>query len=195
MNDLTQGQPQDPSLPPIGICGYYQVEGILAHHGARISDVVSIGEPGDARPPGLSAWADLPQKRLLRLEFDDITLQMLQRLSPHTVRSFTLVTRDHIEQLLRFGKDAGEHAMIHCAAGFSRSSGCALVMAAERTGPGNELEAASLFRRYDRTGIGPNTLVVRMGDEVLGRKGDLCRAWERIYHGGKPIDWRLPEQR
>jgi predicted protein tyrosine phosphatase len=76
--------------------------------------IISIGNPG-SRPPRSFVKSTLPK---LRLEFKDVVDD--SPLSPK---------KEHIERLINFGRQHIDKSfVIHCQAGVSRSSACAIVL-------------------------------------------------------------------
>ena len=90
----------------------------------------------------------------------------------------------HIEQLIAFGRNwSGEAPMlVHCWAGVSRSTAAAYILLCDRLGPGCEQEVADALR-FRAPHAFPNSLMVRLADEALARKGQMVRAIEAIGRG------------
>jgi predicted protein tyrosine phosphatase len=83
--------------------------------------------------------------------------------------------------------------VIHCWAGISRSSAAAYVLACDRN-PGFELEIAGELR-HRAPSVTPNSLMVRLADDLLGRNGRMVQAIERIGRGADAFEgqpYRLP---
>lgn len=169
----------------------------LFDHRDDLSGVVSIAGPGSAWPPALIEWATNPAHDVLRLEFDDIDVDLLRNVGARRLdqmfvghaKSRTFCAED-AQTLIDFGAQRTGKILVHCAGGWARSPACALILAAHASGPGHEDLAVASIMRYGGGGFSPNTLVVLVGDEVLGRQGALCRAWERKWNDGKRFDWR-----
>jgi predicted protein tyrosine phosphatase len=89
--------------------------------------------------------------------------------------------RDHIEKLLAFSRqwDARQPMLIHCWAGISRSMASAYTVLCDRFGPGSE-ETIALAMRRRAPHAGPNMLLVRHADTVLGRDGRMIAAVEKM---------------
>jgi predicted protein tyrosine phosphatase len=118
----------------------------------------------------------------VRLEFQDIRIEHYKINAP----SFSA---SHAKDLLKFGKEISGPILVHCAWGLSRSPGCAFLLAAQAYGPGYEDEAANAIKSYG-TRLGcPNSIIVRIGDEILARNGALKQAWEKKWNDGKSFSW------
>jgi len=101
-----------------------------------------------------------------RVEINDITEPEPDQILPN---------RGHVEELVAFLEDAREASLlIHCWAGISRSTAAALI-AMVLDAPGREREAVATLRAR-APWAEPNRLIIRLADEVLGRKGGLVHA-------------------
>jgi len=129
----------------------------------NIAYVVSIGDDGEAPPPGFRNV-----RRRLRLVFDDETTTELG--GP---------TRSDIESLVRFAQtvDLSEgRLLVHCQAGISPSAAATAVILATVFGPGHERYIACLLGRlYPH--CRPNRLMLKLADEILKTDGALERVW------------------
>lgn len=128
--------------------------------------IVTLVNPGTPLPevPGT------PEDRRLRLFFHDLT----ERADAEEVLAdLALVAR-----LLDFARAVEPPGLlIHCYAGFSRSTAAALAVLALHN-PGREAEAARLLRAAGPHAV-PNRLVLTLADRLLG--GDrLVRALEAM---------------
>jgi predicted protein tyrosine phosphatase len=160
-----------------------------------LDHIVSIGAPKTAMPDRLQTWSQHPSNNLLRLEFDDLGLDFvrrkpdLQRMVLGDPNPIVLFSEDHARQLLAFGESVTGTVLVHCAAGLSRSPACAFVLAAQAFGPGQEDRAADSVARWP-AGCGfPNTLIVHVADDVMGRQGAMRRAWVRKWYDRDDYDW------
>lgn len=72
--------------------------------------------------------------------------------------------------------------LVHCWAGVSRSTAAAYVILCDRLGPGRELEIARALR-WRAPHACPNSLMVRLADEALGRNGRMTGAVEEMGRG------------
>jgi predicted protein tyrosine phosphatase len=138
--------------------------------------VISIGVPGSEVPDPI----DVEDPRVLRLEFWDT--------HPFDDADDRGPQWEHAEALVAFCRDVlrvGGATIIHCAAGESRSSACALALLAIGYGPGREADAvADLGRLPGGDRARPNTMLVQHVDDLLEREGELERAMVERYHGG-----------
>lgn len=90
----------------------------------------------------------------------------------------------HVQKLLEFGEawTAERPVLIHCMAGVSRSAAAALIIACQR----NEGSEREIARRLRVAGgwVSPNARMVRIADDLLGRRGRLLDALASM---GPPI--------
>ena len=151
------------------ICGLDEIQG----HGTRaVTHVLSILDPDTPDPPAFAAFA--PHHRLA-LRFHDIIDTLPDRLAP---------AKADVERLLAFGHELsdapGNHLLIHCHAGVSRSTAsAALILAQARPDrPARDaLEAVAQLRPR----AWPNLRILEFGDELLGRNGEIVVAAAAIY--------------
>lgn len=154
------------------------------------SAVVSIGclEP----VPGELQALNVP---LADLQFDDVCRDL---------HGYSAPKREQIEHLLTWwsaNRPEDGDVIVHCAAGISRSSACALALLASRIGPWSADDcfarpsAARLlvldllaavhdshqqgFR--EDTSIRPNPRIVWLADQILGWDGHLLAAVEDVF--------------
>lgn len=137
----------------------------------RFSHLISIGDFTRTKPVDGHENVD----HVLPLYFDDITIER---------PGYKLVDAEIVEKILAFGREIPTYArvLIHCEAGISRSTAAALIILAERFGPGNEHHAfdAMLGSRSRFTGrAAPNERMVIIADTILGREGALRRLLRR----------------
>lgn len=90
----------------------------------------------------------------------------------------------HIEDILRFAGewDHAEPMVIHCWAGISRSTAAAFISVCAASEPGTELTIARLIRTASVT-ANPNSLMVAIADDLLGRRGRMVDAVRAIGEG------------
>jgi predicted protein tyrosine phosphatase len=154
------------------ICGLTELG---AFQNADVTHVLSILDPGYPEPADFAAYG--PHKRLT-LRFDDIIAPASGMAPPEG---------HHIEALLEFGKglaattdDPLNHLLVHCHAGISRSTASMTILLAEAR---PEADEDSLFAhiREIRAQAWPNSRMIGLADDLLGRGGKLVAALRRHY--------------
>ncbi len=137
--------------------------------------VLSILDPSYPEPPDFATYG--PHKRLT-LRFDDI-------IDPGP--GLALPEAHHIEALLEFGKDLawaeGDplcHLLVHCHAGISRSTASMTTLLAEAR-PAMDEDAIFAHIREIRPQAWPNSRMIGLADDLLGREGRLKAALRRHY--------------
>jgi predicted protein tyrosine phosphatase len=128
--------------------------------------IISIGSPG-TKPPRAFTKSNLPK---LRLEFLDV----------EDDREGSPVKED-IKALIDFGyKHLYKTFVIHCRAGISRSSACAIILEAL---DGEDLKWVypKLYSKFKR--IRPNEKVLRLGG-LLRTKGqqEIYAYWKKLFN-------------
>ncbi len=154
------------------ICGLTELG---AFQDAAVTHVLSILDPGFPEPSDFDSYG--PHKRLT-LRFDDV-------IDPGP--GLSLPERDHIEALVEFGKglasaidDPLSHLLVHCHAGISRSTASMTILLAEAR-PDTDEDAIFAHIREIRPQAWPNSRMIALGDELLGREGRLLAALRRHY--------------
>jgi predicted protein tyrosine phosphatase len=152
------------------------------------SHVVTLLGPETADPP----CAGIPAAQRLILKFHDITAPMPGYHPP---------VRATVEAVLAFGAtwEAAAPLLIHCFAGISRSTAAAYILACEYAGPGFEAALASQLRGASPTAT-PNSLMIALADDILGRNGRMIAAIQDIGRGadafeGTPFDLEIKRPR
>jgi predicted protein tyrosine phosphatase len=155
--------------PRITICGILELG---EHSAAGVTHVLSILGPNGLDPPQFAEFA--PHRRLV-LRFHDVIEPLPNQIAP---------TRTDVERLLVFGREVGEtpdaHLLVHCHAGVSRSTAAAalIMMQANPEWPASAaLEAVAALRPR----AWPNLLILKFGDTLLGRNGEIVAAVGAIY--------------
>jgi predicted protein tyrosine phosphatase len=155
---------------PITICG---IGDLSDYTRANVSHVLSILDPDAPVPADFDAFDEHDR---LELRFHDIIDEYPEMQCPQV---------EHIEQLLRFvrqthDRPAQTHLLVHCHAGFSRSPASAILMLAELR---PELPATDVVEGLLRlrARMWPNLRMIELGDELLGRGGELIQAVHRLY--------------
>ena len=146
------------------------VEETGARHIVTLMKDISIVE----RPPAVDP------RNHLHIRVDDITCP---------VDGYTHPCKDHVAKLVRFVEswDRGAPMVIHCYAGISRSTASAYAAACAVNPDRDEMEIAQNLRRASRTAM-PNSLIVALADDILGRKGRMIAAIEAIGPGDMALE-------
>ena len=154
------------------ICGLQELG---AFQNAAVTHVLSILDPHYPEPQDFAAYG--PHRRLT-LRFDDIIDATAGMLLPQ---------RDHIQSLLEFGSglasvegDPLAHLLIHCHAGISRSTASMTILLAEAR-PRADEDALFAHIREIRPQAWPNSRMIALADDLLGRDGRLVAALRRHY--------------
>jgi len=153
----------------VTICGIDEVAG---HCAGGVTHVLSILDPGWPEPEPLSIF-DL--NRRLKLRFHDVIEPRPGWIAPE---------RWDVELLLAFGRDLvasqQTHLLIHCHAGVSRSTAAATLVIAQ-TRP--DLPADEVLQEIVRLRprAWPNLRILELGDEILGRSGEIVEAARAHY--------------
>ncbi len=156
-------------MPRLHVCPLALVGETVARTGAR--SLLTLLSPGTAveRPVGIRA------ERHLYLAVSDIVEPM-----PGQV----LADATHLEDLLRFvlAWDRAEPMVIHCFAGVSRSTAAAYIAACALKPGGDEFAFATALRAASPT-ASPNSRLVALADNALGRRGRMSKAIAAIGRG------------
>ncbi len=154
------------------ICGLTELG---AFQNAAVTHVLSILDPGYPEPGDFAAYG--PHKRLT-LHFDDI-------IAP--TPGMALPERHHVEALVEFGKglaaavdDPLHHLLVHCHAGISRSTASMAILLAEAR-PETDEDVLFAHIREIRPQAWPNSCMIGLADDLLGRGGRLVAALSRHY--------------
>lgn len=159
------------SLVPyrISICGLAELDGFCA---ANVSHVLSILDPDWPDPDNFSRYN--PHRREV-WRFHDIVNPRRQHVHPSS---------DIVQRILEFGAQSRDaditHLLVHCHAGISRSTATAVILMAQHN-PGREVEAFDHLAEV-RPKSWPNSLMLRLADDMLGRGGALVEAMRRHHH-------------
>jgi predicted protein tyrosine phosphatase len=148
----------------ITVCG---IEELAGHGAVGVTHVLSILDPGFPDPDAFGAFGEHER---LDLRFHDIIDEL---------PGLRLVQREDVEALLRFGRDLMRqpraHLLVHCHMGISRSTAAMALILAQARPDRPASEALAEVRRI-RPRIWPNLRVIELGDELLGRGGELVSA-------------------
>lgn len=148
----------------ITVCGVAELAG---HSAVGVTHVLSILDPGFPDPDAFGAFGEHER---LDLRFHDITEER---------PAMRLAQREDVAALLRFGHDLSRtpkaHLLVHCHMGISRSTAAMTLILAQARPERRGGEALAEVRRI-RPRIWPNLRVIELGDELLGRRGELVDA-------------------
>ena len=159
-------------MPRLHVCSLARLHETASSTGA--SHLVTLLSPGGVsvvRP------SSIDPDRHLAIGVSDIA----EPLHGHTHAS-----ADHIDRLLAFARawDRRAPLLIHCYAGVSRSTAAAFVAVCALAPDRDEREVAGALRRASPTAT-PNTRLVALADEALGRSGRMVAAIEAIGRGAE----------
>lgn len=146
------------------------VASVRASHVVTLINVNTVVE----RPPGIS-----PERHLF-LGMSDITAPIDGHIVP---------AQEHVERFLRFVGEWDRNAplVIHCWAGISRSTAAAFITACALSPARDEEEIATHLRAVSPSAT-PNARLVAIADEMLGRRGAMSAAIERIGRGADAFE-------
>ncbi|MDO9474945.1 MAG: hypothetical protein Q7J28_18030 [Caulobacter sp.] len=126
--------------------------------------------------------------RHLKIAVDDVWEPQTGKILP---------AEDVVEDVLAFGKTwTGKSPMlVHCWAGVSRSTATAFILACQRLPEIEEAKIAQALRKASASAT-PNPLLVRLADDIMGRKGRMVDAVAGIGQGvyaypGSPFELGL----
>lgn len=139
-----------------------------AHGLAKPSQVVSLLSPGSDFP----SFEGYDDERHMRVEINDILEDKEDRPAPG---------EHHVESVIGFlkGWTPEEALLVHCWAGMSRSTATAMIAACMHNPDTDEGEIGAALAAASSTAF-PNTRIVAIADEMLGRGGRMARAAEKI---------------
>ncbi|MFV3129197.1 tyrosine phosphatase family protein [Niveispirillum sp. KHB5.9] len=172
-----------PSFVPyrLTVCG---IQELPSHAAAGVTHLVSILDP--TREP-LIEFDDYGPHDRIDLRFHDIVEELPDQTAP--------VARD-LENVLHFGRRltdkavAGDHLLVHCHMGISRSTAAMTLILAQARPDRHAGEALAEVVRI-RPQAWPNLRMLEIGGDMLGRRAELLEALREVYakHAvGKP-DW------
>jgi predicted protein tyrosine phosphatase len=160
----------------VTICGLDELAG---HCALGVTHVLSILDPGWPEPEPLR---DFELSRRLKLNFHDVIEAEPGWIAPE---------RFDVELLLAFGRSLGEivdeagaeaatHLLVHCHAGVSRSTAAAILLLAQHEPARSAQNVVGQVIRA-RPRAWPNLRMIEMGDELLGRDGEIVASVRALY--------------
>jgi predicted protein tyrosine phosphatase len=156
-------------MPRLHVCSLALIGETVAKTGAR--SLVTLLSPGTEveRPVGIRP------ERHLYLALSDIVEPMPGQVLPDAA---------HLERLLGFVRawNRAEPMVIHCFAGVSRSTAAAYIAACALEPGRDEFALAKAIRAASPT-ASPNSRLVALADEALGRRGRMKEAIATIGRG------------
>ena len=145
-------------------------------HKRRFDAVITLEDPA-CRPSNRLRFTRHPAPAHLVLAFEDVDDDTL---------GVRVATRDQVADALAFARvHATGSLLVHCFHGLGRSAATALAIFADRLGPGAERAALDQLLAI-RSEATPNLVIVKLADDILGRRGDLIAtvaAWEAATPG------------
>lgn len=137
----------------------------------KATHLVTVLNPEMAmeRPAGIAP------ERHLRLSLNDIAA---------TLPGFKLASEQQVQQLIDFVRDWDQTTpmVVHCWAGVSRSTASAYIAACSLNPDRSELDLALALREASPRAT-PNSHLVALADDLLGREGRMVAAIEAIGRG------------
>ena len=162
------------SISVLTICG---IDEIPSHGSRAVSHVLSVLDP---ERPEVTEFGGFGEHHRTTLRFHDIIDPLPGRVMP---------MREHMDAILAFGESLKTsrdertegHLLVHCHMGISRSTAAMLTLMADIE---PDLAADKLFARLReiRPQAWPNSVMVAMADEMLGRGGRLTEQL-RLHYG------------
>lgn len=162
-----------PAMSVLTICG---IDEIPSHGTRAVSHVLSVIDPDR---PDLTEFAGYGDHHRTTLRFHDI-------IDP--LPGLTMPTRAHMETILDFGtnlaagRDAGAqgHLLVHCHMGVSRSTAAMMTLMLQAQPEAAEDQLFQQLRAI-RPQAWPNSVMIAMADDMLGRSGHLTEALRAHY--------------
>ena len=150
---------------PIFVCGVHNLE--YAINSIKPDSLISVVQESYQPDEKISSKIN----KHLRISIDDIVDKQLGKVIP---------TKKNVEILLKFFEtmDLNKPTVIHCLAGISRSSACALILRRTQTDI-PDIELVSKFRSL-MPHAHPNKLLIEYADSLLNRKGELIASLKKF---------------
>ena len=155
------------------VCGLEELE---THRERRVTDVLSLLDPGAPEPTAFDAYN---KHHRVTLRFHDILEPQLGMIAPEP---------KDVETILKFGSELEEqetysgerHLLIHCHMGISRST-AAMAMLLAQAHPEQDENAIAERLTAIRPKAWPNTRMMSFADEMLSRGGRLTQAARKMH--------------
>jgi len=165
----------------ITICGLSE---LCEYATAGVTHVLTIIDPELPDPEDFALYG--PHRRMV-WRFHDTILDAPDMVPP---------TPADVTAILEFGAGVRdepiEHLLIHCHMGISRSTAAAAILMAQFN-PGREADAFGHLRAI-RAWSWPNSRMVGLADDLLGRDGALVAALRAHHHTvARAFPWRAEE--
>ena len=154
-------------LSTLTVCGLHELD---AHSARDVTHVLSLLDPGTPEPAAFSTY-----DRHVRT-----TLYFHDAIEPGP--DVVLPEMSDVETILAFAREASDmrRLLVHCHMGISRSSAAMLMILAQAFPDVPELDLAARLTEI-RPQAWPNSRMIRLADERLGRNGRLTAAASALY--------------
>jgi predicted protein tyrosine phosphatase len=156
-------------MPAVYVCSLAQVAATVAS--ARASHLISVINAATAvvRPPSIA------ETNHLFVGINDIVEEQ---------EGMILPADQHVQQILDFAKawPRQQPLVVHCYAGISRSTATAFITLCATEPDRDEREIAQALRAASPTAT-PNSLLISLADDMLGRNGRMVDAIAAIGRG------------
>ncbi|RDJ24291.1 protein-tyrosine-phosphatase [Bosea caraganae] len=161
------------AISTLTICG---IDELALHSKARVTNVLSLLDPGW---PELEVLGSYGAPHRLMLRFHDIIEPLPDRVAPEA---------EHVNRIIAFADEldastppnAERHLLVHCHMGLSRSTAAMLLLLARLDPAASEPELFARLRQI-RPQAWPNSRMISLGDNLLGRRGRLVEALRDHY--------------
>jgi predicted protein tyrosine phosphatase len=150
----------------IHVCSLARLHNTVAETGAGHVVTLMKNIAQVQRPPSVM------EANHLLLDMDDITMPIDGYVHP---------CEEHVEKLITFvtGWDRAKPLVVHCFAGVSRSTAGAFI-AACALNPNRDEDALAQMIRASSPTAQPNSLLISLADDMLGRKGRMIAAIDKL---------------
>ncbi len=156
-------------MPRLHVCSLALIHNKVAETGARsLITLINTGTPV-VRP------ADIARERHLFVGVSDIVIAEPGQILPAIA---------HMQSVIDFARawDRKDPMLIHCYAGVSRSTAAAFISACALNAARAESDIALALRQASPTAT-PNSRMIAIADDLLGRNGRMIRAIAAIGRG------------